>query len=422
MATIEAPPAEEQRTFRANVRRFYCYKFLINFQLWIPIWVLYLQRDRAFSLAEITALEIPFLLVGIVAQLPTGALADRWGRRFSLLLGTLGFAVGVFLFGVSTNFWMILAAYAVWGLSMTLGSGSDTAFLHDTLAAVGREEEFSRIVGRAQSWLVAAGLLAALIGAPLAAATNLAFPIVLSSGITLLAGAVVLRFEEPKRKRPHERLAYAAIMAETLRYTLRRPALLLMIVLSSVLLALAFPLFMFVQPFLNEHNVPVGAFGLLIAPSQLFSILGMLGAYRLTQRFGERAVLGAITTGLVAGLLVLGLAHTVWAIAAFPLMRLCTGALFPVSAAYINRHSPDNLRATLASEASMLQSILLVGIEPLGGVLADRTSLETAFFACAIGIAIFGSAAFFAWSTAARNEYVRERLPADTQAGAGVPR
>lgn len=421
MAAIDVS-ADELRSYHANVRRFYCYKFLINFQLWIPIWVLYLQRERGFSLGEVTALEIPFLLVGIFAQLPTGALADRWGRKLSLLLGTITFAAAVFLFGISSNFWLILVTYTLWGLSATLGSGPDTAFLHDTLAALGRENEFSQIVGRAQACLVGAGLLAALLGAPLAAATNLAFPILLSSGITLLAGIFVLRFDEPKRAVQHERLAYGAIMAETLRYTLRRPALLTMIVLSSVLFSLAFPGFMFVQPFLAEHRVPVGDFGLFIAPSQAFSMLGMLAAYRLTQRFGERPVLYAITAGLAGGLFVLAFVHSVFAVAAFPLMRLCTGALFPVTAAYINRHSPDSLRATLASEASMLYAIVLIAVEPLGGVIADHTSLETAFLVTGVGLAIFGTLALIAWTIASREEEPLVTAPAASQAGAGVPR
>ncbi|HZU76596.1 MAG TPA: hypothetical protein VFA70_07515, partial [Dehalococcoidia bacterium] len=61
----------------ANVRRLYLYCFLVNLQLWLPTWVLYLQRERGLSLGQITALDAPFWLIVVLSQVPTGAFADR---------------------------------------------------------------------------------------------------------------------------------------------------------------------------------------------------------------------------------------------------------------------------------------------------------------------------------------------------------
>src|SRR5262245_42905575 len=119
---------DTRRAYGANVRRFYLYTFFIQFQLWFPIWVVYLQQKRGLSLTQVTAVDIAFWTVMVVAEMPTGAVADRWGRKQSLLLGALGFAGAVFSFGLAPGFWWVLVTYLLWGVSMTLASGADAAF------------------------------------------------------------------------------------------------------------------------------------------------------------------------------------------------------------------------------------------------------------------------------------------------------
>ena len=73
--------AAARRDLEANIRKFYVYRFLENLYLWLPIWVVYLQQQRGLSLAQIGALDAPFWLVSVLAEVPTGAFADRYGRR-----------------------------------------------------------------------------------------------------------------------------------------------------------------------------------------------------------------------------------------------------------------------------------------------------------------------------------------------------
>ena len=66
---------------QANVRKYYLYNFFLNFQLWWPIWIIYLKEDRGLSQAQVTLIDIPFWLSIVLLQIPAAALADRWGRR-----------------------------------------------------------------------------------------------------------------------------------------------------------------------------------------------------------------------------------------------------------------------------------------------------------------------------------------------------
>ncbi len=122
----------------------------------MPIYPLYalLFADTGLSDAEISVLFAVWSAVGIVAEVPSGALADHIGRRAALVTGALVQAVGYACWIVFPGFAGFAAGFALWGLGSALASGAQEALLHDGLAAVGAEEHYARV----QGWVGAAGL------------------------------------------------------------------------------------------------------------------------------------------------------------------------------------------------------------------------------------------------------------------------
>ena len=161
------PRIRDELAFEGNIRKSYLYRFLMNFQLWWPIWVIYLLRERHLSFTQITLLDTPFFILIVLAEIPTGAVADRFGRRTSLMFASTLFAVAVFVFGMAQNYAVILVSYTAWGLAQTFQSGADAAILYDSLKQIGREDDFQEINGRLWAITSFAVLIAMLIGAPL---------------------------------------------------------------------------------------------------------------------------------------------------------------------------------------------------------------------------------------------------------------
>ena len=50
---------EDARSLEANIWRFYLFRFFVDFQLWLPIWAVYLIDERGLSLTQLTALDAP---------------------------------------------------------------------------------------------------------------------------------------------------------------------------------------------------------------------------------------------------------------------------------------------------------------------------------------------------------------------------
>jgi len=125
------------RAYRGNIWRFFVVQGLIHFLLWIPIWVVFLQ-DKGVSLTQIGVLESVAWVLSAGLEVPSGAIADRWGRKASMAIGTFLYSMAMLLILADALSPMFLLGYALWNTSFAFISGADTAFLYDSLKADGR--------------------------------------------------------------------------------------------------------------------------------------------------------------------------------------------------------------------------------------------------------------------------------------------
>ena len=167
----------------------------------VPLYALYalMFADNGMSDAQISALFLIWSLVGVIAEVPTGAIADRFSRRIALAMGGVLQGAGYALWMVAPGFNGDAAGFVLWGLGGALTSGSLEALLYDGLKKAGATQYYSRLLGR----VTAAGLLAQI---PVALAASLLFqlggyPLVgwLSVGCCLAAAglAMLLRDDRP---------------------------------------------------------------------------------------------------------------------------------------------------------------------------------------------------------------------------------
>lgn len=386
----------EEMALEGNIWKSYAYRFLWNLQLWWPIWVIYLQHSRGLSLTQITLLDTPFFLLIVLFEVPTGAIADRFGRRVSLMIGSALLSVAIFVFGVADNYVVILASYTAWGLAQTFTNGADAAILYDSLKLVGREDDFQKINSRLWALTSLAALIAILIGAPIAAATSLSFPIKLSAGIALLAVPVAFFMHEPKvAQETHD--PYPLMVLHGVRDAWRQPALRYIIFLSAIVFVGTFTPLIFVQPYLREHGVGTGDLGFWQAPVRAFGILSALGAHRFVSRLGQAGALLALPVALaVCNFALAGIDHA-FVYAAFLPMGMVAGMQNPIIATYVNRRIPSERRATILSVQSVVGSMLLAVAEPTGGLIADAFGLRAMFLVFGVLIATTGGVVYALW-------------------------
>ena len=122
-----------------------------------------------------------FFTVGMVAfEIPTGIIADTYGRRFSYLLGSVTLAISTFLYlymwQIHGPFWGWAASSILLGLGFTFFSGALEAWLVDALHATNFKGTLDSVFARGQSVGGGAMLLGSFMGGAIAHATNLGVP------------------------------------------------------------------------------------------------------------------------------------------------------------------------------------------------------------------------------------------------------
>ncbi len=124
-----------------NTRIYIVSQFLYALVFTIPIWIVYYQgRISITQISLLVALQYFFQLI---FELPTGALADLVGRRWTVLAGYIGWTLATLLIIGSSGFIPLVAAMLLAGLAEALLSGSLEALLYDSYKQDGNPNGFT---------------------------------------------------------------------------------------------------------------------------------------------------------------------------------------------------------------------------------------------------------------------------------------
>ena len=134
-------------TLQRNITALYCIKVSKWFSLIMPIIVLFYQ-ENGLGLKEIFLLKSVYSIVSVALDIPTGYLADAWGRKKCLLAGCLIAFGGTVTYSLAYTFGAFLLAEILLGIGQSLVSGADSALLYDTMLRHRREKDYLKYEGR----------------------------------------------------------------------------------------------------------------------------------------------------------------------------------------------------------------------------------------------------------------------------------
>ncbi|MGE0227951.1 MAG: MFS transporter [Dehalococcoidia bacterium] len=396
MPQLASRPFEVTR----NARLFYALGFVRELSPLLVIWVVYLTDYRDLTLVQVGLMEGLFWLIKLATEVPTGAFADRFGRRLTFMTGFTLEAAGVALFAVAADFELLVVSYGVWAAGLAFRSGNEEAYLYDALAAGRRQSEFSDRIGMYWAISISGLLIGGALGGVLAEAAGLRLAVLASLTPYVLAGPIVWRMQEPPRgELTHQRPGYIDTLRGALRAVRTDAALRWMLLLQIALYGAQPAFFLLSQPFMREHDVPLALFGVLIAPVHLLWAGGGLVSGRAVRRLGLRRTLGlAIGLG-VGGLATLAAVDHVTAFVGLAACMAGAGIAFPAIGSYVNDRTASDVRATVLSIAPLGSSLVLGAAGVGAGALAER-SLQLAFGAMGAVVLIAAGGCFLAWLAA----------------------
>ena len=376
-------PGGDKAALERNLRLFVRFRLFFNARFYYPVFTI-LFLDYGLSLGQFAILNAIWALTIVLAEVPSGALADLFGRRALLVFAsvTMILEMAVLAFVPTGNALLLFLAFLfnriLSGLAEAAASGADEALAYDSLKALGRETQWSDLLEKTTRTL-SVGLFAAMITgafvydagalnaglrflgveAALDPSLTIRFPLLLTLAGACIAFVTTLRMteidpEEEKKEsaegatggalvRPFRQILAAA------RWTLDHRFVLFVILAALALDSVARQFVVLASEYYRTIHLSPAWFGIIGAAMSLLGIAGARLGNHLANRHSPFFNFCFLTT-LLCGSLV-GTSFTipyfgvVFAAGSFVMMSL-VGFL---SSTYLNRHVDSRRRATVLS-------------------------------------------------------------------------
>jgi MFS family permease len=383
----------------------YAFKFADAFILIYPLYAV-MFVDAGMTAGEVGLSLAVWSVTAFLVEVPAGVLADRWSRRAILSIAQAVRLAGFAVWLAWPHFWGFVIGFVLWGVKSGLTGGCFEALVYDELKAAGREDEYTRVAGRAEATQFIGILAASVAAAPIAL---LGYPALLVASLVACAVASGAPWLFPKAPRSMSvgDLHYLEHLRLGLRQMVRTPILLGLVVFISITLALGGALDEFWSIFASRAGLNHSAVALFIAAMSAGQAAMSFLAHRARRlASGWFYALFAVNGALLA------VAAALFRPAAVVLLVVFSGGFKVIDIVFEGRLQealPSETRATIASVKGFVVELAVTFLYLGFGPLAQLTSYRTAFLATGAVIGATGLALLARW-------FARAKRPAPTPA------
>lgn len=374
-----------QRVFAlANVRLFVAFRVVFNARFYYPVFAI-LFLDYGLTLEQFALLNTVWALTIVLAEVPSGALADIIGRKqllvttSLLMIAEMSLIAFVPLGNSQVVFMAFLVNRVLSGLAEALASGADEALAYDTLVEHGLAGKWPRVIElqmRAQNigYIVAMTLGAAIYDADLlnkvlaafgwqirlSQQVTMRFPIYLTLFFALASFLITLRMRDPIAGRQSTESAshrsFTATLWQVSRMTVRAGGWIVRtpFALAIILFAMTFDhvlrmLVTLTSEYYRLIHLPDASFGLL---GSLVAVIGLFVprlARMMVERFSPLRNMLVLAGSSIMVLAILTLFLPYFGLV--PMMAVFIGLMLTsfFTSHYLNAITDSSQRATVLS-------------------------------------------------------------------------
>lgn len=356
---------------------FYSTSFFNWFSLGIisPLFIIYLLSIN-FNPAQIGILFAVERIAAIIFDIPTGAFADKYGRKNSLLVCfslTAFILLGWFL---TTSFFILLVLSILWGFASTFQSGAEESLMIDTLNLEKDDKKRNKVFSKISIFSNFGFLCGALL------ATLLAFYYInlmwLASSFFYVI-VFILYFFFSQEKYQKNKISTSEHKIKKILKTIKnniifsfKSSVVYFCFGITLIFGLVFAVYGISYPILFKEifKMPDYYFGLIGILSAIVGIAGSFLGEKITNKKGYYYSINLFTVMLFILFFVFGLLKTFWfVLISFIMIELTKNGWFPVYQSFLNKFIPTKIRAGILSINSTISSLALAIGELLTGFL-----------------------------------------------------
>lgn len=368
---------------------------------------LVLTYELAYHTVVVGLTPFELVLVGVVLEsmtllfeIPTGIVADLYGRRLSVIIGVTLIGCGFLVEALIPSFAIVLLAQVLWGLGFTFYSGAETAWITDEVGP----EQAHPILLRATQVTQGLSIAGTFLGAALST-ISVPLPIIAGAILLLLVGGCLwLTMPEtgfqPTPRDQQQRVSEHLLRPfwESMRIIRVHPLLWIMLLLGAVIGLSVGGFDRLYTPHLLEYRSfpaadqisPTTWLGVLNGIIAIGSLAGTEYIRRRYRTTDQAVIIKLLTTlygGMLVGSFVFALADVLTlAVIGFCLSQTLRTISRPILLLWINQNAEKQTRATTISAYWQANAFGQIVGSPFIGWLGGAMSLRVAL---TVGTALY---------------------------------
>lgn len=364
----------------------YLFSFLKSLQFFGSLAVpFYLQR-LGLTYTQMFLIETVFAVCLFLFEVPTGVIADKYGRKVSVFCGSLIFGISFVVIGFTTFIPLFIIAQIIASLGMSLISGADSALVYENAKLKNKTDKQAAVIAsRYEAFSSAGSLIAMPVGTVFVSlfqkegvitteyTNSLAATFWITGFVTILSTIVILFVKEPPVSNEVKSKSAFKHALDGFTTLFKSKEIRNFSFNYSIISGLTFLMFWFYQSLLLKNNFPISIGGFISAGFNLGGMIFLFSVGFFLKHLGVKKCL--VFSSFLPGLLYILLFFfpsskpiiiiTIFGIIIFKFFRK------PILTTLINTKIKNEDRATILSGVSMLERIVITITYPIAGLLLD---------------------------------------------------
>ncbi len=368
----------------SNDQKWLTKKYLV-YQLFANLWFLsavWLYFYRIFITdQQVGVLDAMAFTIGLLAEIPSGALADRFGRDKMVRIGQVLAGGGLLIQAAGSSFAPFFVGQTIMMVGVSLASGADEALFFENIKFKQSSPRWRKLVTRGSQVALIGTLFATLAGGWLYT-INPRLPWFLTGASFIISAFVIWTVKDTR-----PRVARQTFKKEVNAYLLdiklgfkqfASPKLWLYVPIIVTVQGLFYAAgWGLLRPVLLSRFEFSAFMGSIVVASCSLITVGVLHLmHKYAHAISEKRVVSNIALSAAFSLVLSVFDIGAWGYVVILLLYIGEHALQPFMSEVLNYHANEDQRATILSVSSFLKTLPYVGLAPLIGTLNTHGHLE----------------------------------------------
>lgn len=355
--------------------------------------------ERGMDLMQVNLINFFFMVSVFLLEMPTGAFADVFGRKQSIVIGCLFFSAASVVYYISGSFWMFVLAEIIAAFSQAFLSGAMEAWAVDSLKHHKWDGDMNHMFRRASQARQVGVIIGAIIGA-WAGDIDIALPWIMGAVVCIFVAMFCQAFirEDYFVKQPvgWSLAPIKRTAKDSIAFGWKNKAIMYVIAFDFLLIFSVQSFNMYWSlVFKDTYGLSVASLGWIFLFISIAVMLGNQLAIHFKSVFKKDSaaiVLTQIVT--IFGMIIsASMLNFPFVFTGFLVHEIGRGMIEPLRRAYLNERIPGDKRATVLSFDSMIgKSGAALGLV-FSGFLANTFSISVAWYTSAfvlvLGVLVF---------------------------------